>query len=84
MKSPKVVFTESDKTILSACSGLLDGLAAYLGDGYEIVLHSLDDLEHSAVKVINGYHTGRTEGAPITDLALEMLEKIGSEGARIR
>ena len=31
---------------------------------------------NSAIKVINGYHTGRTEGAPITDLALKMLEQI--------
>lgn len=76
MQNIKVTLTENDKAILAAYSSTLDGLAQYLGQGYEIVLHKLDDLEHSAIKVINGYHTGRTEGAPITDLALEMLERI--------
>ena len=68
--------TSLDKKILHSYCQTLDGLSNYLGNGYEIVLHSLEDYEHSAIKVINGYHTGRTEGAPITDLALKMLEQI--------
>ena len=40
------------------------------------MLHNLEDYAHSAIKVVNGFHTGRTEGAPITDLALQMLEKM--------
>ena len=68
--------TSLDKKILHSYCQTLDGLSNYLGNGYEIVLHSLEDYEHSAIKVINGYHTGRAEGAPITDLALKMLEQI--------
>jgi predicted transcriptional regulator YheO len=30
--------------------------------------------------MINGFHSGRSEGAPITDLALTMLEKINENG----
>lgn len=55
---------------------MLDGLSEYLGNSYEFVLHSLENYEQSAIKVINGYYTGRKEGAPITDLALNMLEQI--------
>ena len=55
---------------------MLDGLAFYLGDSYEFVLHSLEDLSHSVIKIINGHHTQRTVGAPITDLALTMLHDI--------
>jgi predicted transcriptional regulator YheO len=33
-------------------------------------------LDHSVIKIINGHHSGRTEGSPITDLALSMIEKI--------
>ena len=62
--------TSLDKKILHSYCQTLDGLSNYLGNGYEIVLHSLEDYEHSAIKVINGYHTGRAEGAPITDLDL--------------
>lgn len=64
-----------DRQILESYLTVLDGLAVYLGRGYEIVLHSLEDLDHSAIKVINGFHTGRKEGAPNTDMALSVLEK---------
>lgn len=75
-KSVIAKLTATDKIILETYKQLVEGLSDYLGDGYEIVLHSLENLDHSAVKVINGYHTGRTEGAPITDLALDMLYEI--------
>ena len=76
MPTGNLKLTSLDRKILSSYCQTLDGLSNYLGNGYEIVLHSLEDYEHSAIKVINGYHTGRTEGAPITDLALKMLEQI--------
>jgi predicted transcriptional regulator YheO len=62
--------------LLESYKSTIDGLAAYLGDAFEIVLHSLDDLEHSTIKIVNGHHSGRKEGSPITDLALSMLKKI--------
>ena len=73
MKSPEVQFTPEDRLILDSYCQMLDGLAQYLGTGYELVLHSLEDLEHSAIRVMNS-HTGRSEGAPITELALTMLD----------
>lgn len=77
-----MVLTPADRLVLEAYGNLLDGLAQYLGDGYEIVLHSLEDLERSVVKIVNGHHTGRAVGAPITDLALSMLARITQqEGA---
>lgn len=74
-----IELTPTDRLILASYCDMLDGLSRYLGDGYEIVLHSLEDCSHSAIKVINGFHTGRTEGAPITDLALTMLERIKNQ-----
>ncbi len=71
-----VKLTRTDRMVLESYKGLVEGLSHYLGDGYEIVLHSLEDCNHAAIKVINGYHTGRNEGAPITDLALSMLAQI--------
>ena len=73
-----IELTESDRAILESYKVMMDGLSDYLGSAYELVLHSLDNLEHSAIKVINGYHTGRTEGAPITEMALRMLEHIAA------
>ena len=77
-----VTFTPNDWMVLNSYKNLVDGLAQYLGKGCEIVLHSLENPEKSAIKVVNGEHTGRREGAPITDLALQMLSKIEhQEGA---
>ena len=51
--------TITDRKILNSYALLLDGLGAYLGDGYELVLHSLESLDHSVIKIIIGHYTGR-------------------------
>lgn len=79
MKRINIQLTYVDRMILDSYCHMLDGISNYLGDGYEIVLHSLEDCSHSAIRVINGFHTGRKEGAPITDLALTMLDKIQTQ-----
>lgn len=76
MENDRVVLTEIDKAILRSYSKMVEGLSKYLGEGYEIVLHSLEDYGNSAVKILHGSHTGRSEGAPVTDLALSYLEEI--------
>lgn len=68
--------TKADELILASYSSMLDAFSSYFGSGYEFVLHRLDNLEKSVIKIINGHHTGRKAGAPITDLALNMLSKI--------
>ena len=82
MKDYNVHLTLIDRIILDSYKVLLEGMADYMGSGYEMVLHSLEDTEHSVIKIINGHHTGRTEGMPITDLALQMLEEIKKEGEK--
>lgn len=73
--------TSKDRLILESYKVLIDGLAEYLGCGYEFILHSLENLDASVIKIINGHYTGRKEGAPITDLALSMLEKIKQQSS---
>lgn len=80
MNESNIVLTTADRTILESYRSFCEGLANYLGDGYEIVLHSLEHLDCSVIKIINGHYTGRKEGAPITDLALRMLENIRASG----
>jgi predicted transcriptional regulator YheO len=77
----KTTLSEADKLILQSYSSSIDGLAAYLGGAFEIVLHNLADLEHSIIKIVNGSHSGRCEGAPITDYALSVLERIRQENS---
>ncbi len=74
MKTVKL--TKIDKQILYSYIPVIDGLAKYLSPCYELVLHSLEDFDHSVICIYNGEHTGRMVGAPITDLALNLLEQI--------
>lgn len=74
-----ISFTNEDRRILESYKTLVEGLADYLGSDYELVLHSLEDLDRSVIKIVNGQHTGRKVGAPITDLALAMLTRIEDE-----
>lgn len=80
MKNYAVNLTMIDRMILSSYEIVLEGLADYLGKGYELVLHSLENLDRSVIKIINGHYTGRKKGAPITNLALSMLAKIEADG----
>lgn len=66
-------FAQTDFDILKSYEAVVDGLAMLIGSHCEIVLHSLEDLKCSAVRIANGEHTGRKIGSPITDLALRML-----------
>jgi len=68
--------TKTDRCILNSYACILDGLGNYLGDGYELVLHSLENIDKSVIKIINGHLSGRAEGAPVTDLALKMLQQL--------
>ena len=72
--------TKIDRQILDSYASMIEGLSMYLGSVYEISLHSLEDYDHSVVKIMNGYHSGRTVGAPLTDLALNMLKRIKDQG----
>ena len=66
-------FDTTDFDILKSYEAVIDGLAMLIGSHCEIVLHSLQDLKCSAIRIANGEHTGRKIGSPITDLALRML-----------
>ena len=75
-----IKLTKTDKLILDSYASMMEGLAKYLGSAYEISLHSLEDYNHSVVKIMNGYHSGRSVGAPLTDLAINMLKRINDGG----
>lgn len=69
-------FTDTDYQLLHSYEAVVDGMATLIGEHCEIVLHSLDNLDKSAIKIANGENTGRKVGSPITDLALKMLKDI--------
>ncbi|WZL73007.1 PAS domain-containing protein [Clostridiaceae bacterium 35-E11] len=76
MCEKEIVLTKTDLEILNSYKEMVVGLGSYLGSGYEITVHSLEDFHHSVVQIINGHYSGRNVGSPITDFALSMLSKI--------
>lgn len=72
-------FTDEDHAILASYFPVVDGIAALLGDHCEIVLHSLEFLEHSAIYVVNGHNTDRKIGSPLTDKALRSLHNMQTD-----
>lgn len=70
------ILTETDKMILNSYKNLIKGLADYLGPGYELILHNLESYDKSVIAIANGHYTGRKVGAPITNMALNILKDI--------
>jgi predicted transcriptional regulator YheO len=81
MTKQKDALSRTDQMIIESYKTTMDGLAAYYGEAFEIVLHDLVDLDHSIIKIVNGFHSGRREGAPITDLGLSVVEQIKKNNA---
>ncbi|NOH34511.1 helix-turn-helix transcriptional regulator [Vibrio chagasii] len=80
MNVKQVRFTDEDRECLNNYFRLADTLADLIGPYCEVVIHSFESLENSVVKIVNGHHTGREIGSPITDLGLRMwstFEKTG-------
>ncbi|HHQ4927598.1 TPA: helix-turn-helix transcriptional regulator [Aeromonas hydrophila] len=64
----------TDFEILKAMEIIVDGIAAMYGQHTEVLLHSLDARNPSIIKIANGHITGRSVGAPITNLAMMKLK----------
>lgn len=54
---------------------LAKAIAEAMGPNCEVVLHSLDELEHSIVAIENGHITGRKVGDSSTNLGMQVLKK---------
>ncbi|MET7996615.1 aminotransferase class V-fold PLP-dependent enzyme [Amycolatopsis sp. NPDC005232] len=71
---PSAVSGGATPALLTALIPAVDGLAAMLGPGNEVLLHDLSRLPDSIV-AIAGDVTGRTAGGPMTDLLLGLVRR---------
>ncbi|MCW1873300.1 PAS domain-containing protein [Erwinia sp. INIA-01] len=76
----KVNLTVKDREFMRSYYRLADMVADLIGPHCEVVLHSFEDLDTSVVKIVNGHHTGRGVGSPITDMGLKMLRQFLQTG----
>ena len=64
----------SSHPIIQSYMPMVDFLGKFLGPHCEVVLHDLSTPECSVVAICNGHISGRSIGAPLTDLALKFLQ----------
>lgn len=62
-----------DKETIAQYTILSEFLGKTLGEDFEIVLHDIKDKKQSIVHIVNGHISGRTNEAPLTDLALGFI-----------
>lgn len=67
--------TKQINPLLKCLFPVVDCIADLFGPFCEVVLHDISDPEHSIVKIRNSHVTGRKIGAPLTDIALEMIKE---------
>ena len=61
---------------------LADFVSALLGPDSEVAVHDLSDPSASLKIIRNGHLSGRSVGAPATDLALSMARSVPARAAR--
>ncbi|HXN21316.1 MAG TPA: PAS domain-containing protein [Candidatus Dormibacteraeota bacterium] len=66
---------ERQHDLLQRYGPLVDCIADLLGPGAEVVLHDVSAPDHSIIQIRNGHVTGRSVGAPLTDLGFYMLRE---------
>ena len=71
-----VSLTQADRLILDSYCALAGCLGTYLGDAYEIVVHSFGEGDPFTIRVINGTLTGRTVDAKIPETAYAAIEQL--------
>lgn len=76
-------FTSEDQMQLQVVASIAEGIARQFGEYCEVVVHSLENYENSIVAIENGQVTGRSIGGPMTDFALNVLERCDQEAADV-
>lgn len=82
-KKPPAALTPKDREILEAIKPIVDGIAGFLGENCEVLLHSFESLDCSVMYIQNGHITGRKGGSPITDLGMKILKDSAGAGKDI-
>lgn len=66
-------FSYIDRIIIKSYESTVKGISNLFGNACEVLVHSLEDYEKAVVYIENGHNSSRTIGAPITNLALELI-----------
>ena len=71
-----VSLTEADRLILDSYCALAGCLGTYLGDAYEIVVHSFGEGDPFTLRIVNAGLTGRSADDKIPETAFTAIEQL--------
>ncbi|MDD3393467.1 MAG: hypothetical protein EOM28_09270 [Clostridia bacterium] len=79
MESPTFSLSEQDKVLLNSFVTVAEGVAEFWGDFCEVVIHNLENMDHSVMHIFNGHLSGRQVGAAISEVTLSFLNRMMAE-----
>jgi len=59
MEHYHVILSKTDRYILESYHDIAEYMADFWGEGCEVVIHNLERLDNSVMKIVNGYHSSR-------------------------
>lgn len=69
-----------DKNILKSYEAIVNSISTFLGNNCEVVLQSLEDPKHAVIKIVNGHHTKRSIGSPLSEHAIQIIQDFRKTG----
>ena len=76
MEQSNIILTSEDRAVLDSFCMVADGIGDFCGESSEVIVHSLETLDHSVIKIINGYRSNRQVGSPISNIALSFVNQM--------
>lgn len=68
-----IKFNDIDRAIIKSYECAVKGISNLFGNACEVLVHSLENYENAVIYIENGHNSSRSTGAPITNLALELI-----------
>lgn len=68
-----IKFNDIDRAIIKSYECAVKGISNLFGNACEVLVHSLENYENAVIYIENGHNSSRSVGAPITNLALELI-----------
>ncbi len=79
MESQNFSLSDHDRAILYSYVNVAEGVSEFLGNFCEVVIHNLENMDHSVMHIINGHLSGRQAGASISEVTLSFLNRMMAE-----
>lgn len=75
----KTALSGNESAVLEAVKEMMEGFAAFIGTGAELILYSLSDRDHSVLHTVNNWHSGVSNGDPMPEILRIKIDELIAE-----